>query len=149
MSSGETTRSAPVRQWLVEARVAPKLQENLDRLARSEDVRQVVVLPDVHLGRQVNNGCVAATLDLIYPQAVGSDLGCGLSAIGFHSTAEFLADNRHAQTVLSQLHRRVPALKQPGAQRLPDKLAQWGLSDASLLKASQRQLAGSSTTHDT
>ena len=77
MTTAGTAGGDKVRQWLVEARLTPKVQANIDRLARSEDVRHVVVLPDVHLGKLINNGCVAATVDLIYPQAVGGDIGCG------------------------------------------------------------------------
>jgi tRNA-splicing ligase RtcB (3'-phosphate/5'-hydroxy nucleic acid ligase) len=134
----ETTPCAPVRQWLVEARVPPKVQENIERLARAEDVRQVVLLPDIHLGRLINNGCVMATAELVYPQAVGSDIGCGLSAIGFDSTAEFLKDDRNARTTISQLYQHVPALKQRGGSALPAKLEQSSLSDPALAKQSQR-----------
>lgn len=85
----EATPDRPaIRQWLLESRIPPKVHENIERLARSEDVRHVVVLPDVHPGKWINNGCGAATVDLIYPQAVGSDIGCGLSALAFHGTAD-------------------------------------------------------------
>jgi tRNA-splicing ligase RtcB len=134
----QPAQCAPVRQWLVEARVPPKVQDNIERIARSEDVRQVVVLPDVHLGRMVNNGCVVATVDLIYPQAVGSDIGCGLSAIGFNSSAELLTEDRQAQPLIRQLYQAVPSFKQRGRQTLPAKLAQLSLSDESLVKQSQR-----------
>jgi len=129
---------AEVRQWLVEARVASEVQENIERLARSEDVRRVVVLPDIHLGRLINNGCAMATADLIYPQAVGGDIGCGLSAIGFNGAAELLQDDRNAQTVIKHLYQRVPGFKQREAQTLPAKLTDQSLSDASLIKESQR-----------
>jgi tRNA-splicing ligase RtcB len=127
-----------IRQWLVEARLASDVQENLERLARSEDVRRVVVLPDIHLGRLVNNGCVMATADLIYPQAVGGDIGCGLSAIGFDGAAELLQDDRNAQTVIKHLYRHVPAIKLREPQTLPAKLTDLSLSDAALTKESQR-----------
>jgi tRNA-splicing ligase RtcB len=97
-----------------------------------------VVLPDVHLGRLINNGCAVATADLIYPQAVGSDIGCGLSAIRFNGTAEFLEEDRHAQTAIRQLYRQVPAFKQAGAQALPERLTHHILSDGTLVKESQR-----------
>ena len=139
MNTGAPADGDKVRQWLVEARLAPKVQANIDRLASSEDVRHVVVLPDVHLGRLINNGCVAATVDLIYPQAVGGDIGCGFSALGFNGTAEFLADDNNAQKLIRQLYQQVPALKQRTAQSLPAKLTDWALSDDSLVKASRRE----------
>ena len=96
-STGLTPAAAPlaspssspaiVRQWLTEARVTEEVARNVERMAGADDVRQVVLLPDLHLGRNVNNGCVAATVDLVYPQAVGSDIGCGFSALAFEAGA--------------------------------------------------------------
>ena len=95
------------------------MQQNVDRLADSDDVRQVVVLPDIHLGRLINNGCAAATVDLIYPEAVGGDIGCGFSAIPFKSPAQPLREDANAQEVIRRLYQQVPALKQRGAPPLP------------------------------
>jgi tRNA-splicing ligase RtcB (3'-phosphate/5'-hydroxy nucleic acid ligase) len=122
----------------VEARIPPQVQENIERISRSEDVRYVIVLPDVHLGRMFNNGCVVATTDLIYPQAVGSDIGCGFSAISFNGAAEFMGDDRRAQAIIRELYQKVPALKQRGGSALPAKLQRLTLSDESLVKQSQR-----------
>jgi tRNA-splicing ligase RtcB len=139
VKSAPAAQRAEVRQWLVEARLPVKVQENLDRLAGSDDVRRVVVLPDVHLGRLVNNGCVAATVDLIYPQAVGSDLGCGYSAIGFSGSGTMLREERHAQALLRAIYQRVPAFKQSQPLTLPDRLLQPGLSHDALARASRRE----------
>jgi tRNA-splicing ligase RtcB len=134
----EPVPRAEVRWWLVEARVSPQVQANIDRLAGSEDVRHVAVLPDIHLGNLVNNGCAAATVDLVYPEAVGKDIGCGLSALGFQGPADTLRDDRNAQRLISQIQRLVPALKQSGAPALPAKLAQWTLSDPTLAREGHR-----------
>lgn len=138
MNPAEAPPGATVRQWLVEARLSPQVQENIDRLARSEDVRHLVVLPDVHLGKLINNGTAIATTSLVYPQAVGSDIGCGLSAIGFGDTTEFLADDRQAQTIIRQLYQHVPALKKRGYKSLPTRLEELPLSDETLIRQSQR-----------
>jgi tRNA-splicing ligase RtcB len=140
VNSAEPAPGGQIRQWLVEARVPPKVQENIARIARSEDVRHVVVLPDLHLGQLINNGCVVATADLIYPQAVGSDIGCGLSAISFNGAPDFLDDDRNAETLLRQLYQHVPALKQRGrgGLALPAALARQPLSDEALTKQSRR-----------
>ncbi|MCP5521644.1 MAG: RtcB family protein [Verrucomicrobiales bacterium] len=135
---GEGTSRAEVRQWLAEARVPPKVQQNIDRLADSDDVQRVVVLPDVHLGRLVNNGCVAATVDLVYPQAGGSDIGCGFSAVRFNTSADVLKEDERARTVIRQLHGLVPALKQSSVQAVPASLRDRSLSDPALAKESER-----------
>src|SRR5438034_6718008 len=111
--------SGRVTMWLVERKLPRGVQENVDRIASSEDVRHVAIMPDVHLGNQINNGSVVATSHLVYPQAVGSDIGCGLSAISLQSTAEFLQAERHAQCLIKEIYRHVPALKHRGAQVLP------------------------------
>jgi tRNA-splicing ligase RtcB (3'-phosphate/5'-hydroxy nucleic acid ligase) len=124
--------------WLVEGKLQERVLENVARLSHAEDVRHVAIMPDVHLGRLVNNGSVMATSELVYPQVVGHDIGCGFSAISFQSTAELLADAHHAQTLLGHLYRNVPALKHPGARSLPRKLAVQPLSHEHLLKHSRR-----------
>ncbi len=130
--------AAPIASWLVESKLPDKVRQNLEDLARSEDVQHIAVMPDVHLGRQVNNGTVVATTHLVYPQAVGSDLGCGLSALGFAGPADFLREDHFAQDIIQELYRRVPALKHAGKRLLPDSLLQMGLSTEALRKASQR-----------
>ncbi len=124
--------------WLVERTLPASVQQNLDLIAGSDDVRHVAIMPDVHLGKLINNGSVIATSYLVYPQAVGSDIGCGLSAIRFQSTGEILQSERHAQCLIKELYRQVPALKHRGAQVLPEKLSVNPLSDAGLVKQSRR-----------
>jgi tRNA-splicing ligase RtcB len=125
--------------WLAESKLPAKVRENVENLSRSEDVRHVAIMPDVHLGRLINNGSVAATSDLVYPQAVGSDIGCGLSAISFSGTSECLRHERHALTIIKELYRQVPAFKQRGGRVLPEALAAQPLSHDSLIKNSLRE----------
>lgn len=127
-----------VRHWLVESRLPAGVQENVERLARSDDVHHVVLLPDVHLGRHFNNGCVTATRHLIYPQAIGSDIGCGFSLIGFAAQTEALDLPQTGQEVLARLYRAVPALKGAGKASLPERLQNPPLSDPSLQRAQER-----------
>src|SRR5436309_9683907 len=108
--------SGRVTMWLVERKLPRGVQENVDRIASSEDVRHVAIMPDVHLGKLINNGSVVATSHLIYPQAVGSDIGCGFSAICFESTADFLQAERHAQCLIQEFYRQIPALKHRGGR---------------------------------
>jgi tRNA-splicing ligase RtcB len=130
--------SAPIRQWLVEPRVSPEVGSNARKLAGSDDVRGVVLLPDVHLGRTVNNGCVAATSDLVYPEAVGADIGCGLSSIRFECPAEVVQNPVVAGRIIRLLQREIPAIKHAKAPSWPDSLAHQSLSHAMLARESQR-----------
>jgi tRNA-splicing ligase RtcB (3'-phosphate/5'-hydroxy nucleic acid ligase) len=124
--------------WLVESRLSTGVQENVERVACSEDVRRVAIMPDVHLGKLINNGTVVATSRLVYPQAVGSDIGCGYSAISLNSSAEFLEREHHAQRLIKAFYRQVPAFKQRNGQVLPEKLSHRPLSDDRLVKQGRR-----------
>jgi tRNA-splicing ligase RtcB len=73
---------APVRAWLAAA-MDNDVSEAIERLRRAPDVQQIAVMPDVHLAADVCIGVVVATSRLIYPQAVGGDIGCGMLAVAF------------------------------------------------------------------
>src|SRR5437868_14367663 len=99
---------APIRTWLA-APMDHDVSEAIERLRRAPDVQQIAVMPDVHLSADVCIGVVVATSSLIYPQAAGGDLGCGMLAVALDCEA---ADSQHPKTagqVLSDLHRAVPA----------------------------------------
>jgi len=98
-------------------------------------------MPDVHLGRDACIGAVVATSRLIYPAAVGSDIGCGMAAVQFEVDADLLSDKRAAASVLSGLYQRVPSNKHPATtmpDRLPDDLDARPLSDSRLEKSKRR-----------
>ncbi|MBV8728632.1 MAG: RtcB family protein [Acidobacteriia bacterium] len=66
-------------------------------------------MPDVHLSADVCIGVVVATSHLIYPQAVGGDIGCGMLAVALNLETESLGNPRIAGRVLAELGRSVPA----------------------------------------
>ena len=68
--------SARTKSWLVEP-VEPAVSRTIERLGRAPDVAHIAIMPDVHLAAGVSNGVVVATKRLIYPAAVGGDIGCG------------------------------------------------------------------------
>jgi tRNA-splicing ligase RtcB len=69
------------------------VSEALERLRRAPDVQQIAVMPDVHLAAEVCIGVVVATSNLIYPQAVGGDIGCGMLARISHSPIADLGES--------------------------------------------------------
>ncbi|HET9384511.1 MAG TPA: RtcB family protein [Gemmatimonadales bacterium] len=97
---------APIRTWLA-APMHHDVSEAIERLRRAPDVEQIAVMPDVHLATDVCIGVVVATSRLIYPQAVGGDIGCGMLAIGFDVEATALQDPGTAGRVLAGLARAV------------------------------------------
>src|SRR5215813_13507384 len=92
--------TASVRAWLA-APMNPDVAEAIERLRRAPDVQQIAVMPDVHLASDVCVGVVFATSSLIYPQAVGGDIGCGMLAVGLDLEAAALHGPRIAGQVLT------------------------------------------------
>jgi tRNA-splicing ligase RtcB len=99
---------APLYTWLVEP-LKGEVQEALARLRRASDMQHVAVMPDVHLAGDVCIGVAIGTTRLIYPQAVGGDIGCGLLAVPFDIGAERVGDPAIAGKVLAALEHAVPA----------------------------------------
>ena len=98
----------PIRMWLT-APLSHEVAEALGRLQRAPDVRQIAVMPDVHLANDICVGVVLATSRLIYPQAVGGDIGCGMLAVATNSKAEPLRDPKAAGQILAGLAKSIPS----------------------------------------
>lgn len=106
---------ARIDTWLAEP-MEEAVAAAIDRLRRAEDVRRIAVMPDVHLATDVCIGTVLATAQLLYPGAVGGDIGCGMLALAFEADADALANPARAATVLRDLHAAVPALRRHRAR---------------------------------
>jgi tRNA-splicing ligase RtcB len=135
-----TQDAAPVRSWLSRP-LSSDVARSVELLSRADDVRHVAVMPDVHLA---NDGCVGvamATQRLIYPAAVGSDIGCGMAAIGFEADAGLLGTERNAARVLAGMYRLIPSIKHAVdavPRELPARLQDAALSDPRLEKLKGR-----------
>ncbi len=99
---------APMRSWLA-VPMDHDVSEAIERLRRAPDVQQVAVMPDVHLAADVCIGVAVATSSLIYPQAVGADIGCGMLAVATDLDSAALDNPQTAGQILNALHRAVPA----------------------------------------
>ena len=91
-------------------------------------------MPDVHLAADVCIGVAVATSSLIYPQAVGGDIGCGILALATDLDAAALDNPRAAGQILSELRRAVPARRHNRRDTVsqPGDLAGMTLSHTSL-----------------
>ena len=77
------TDNVPVYIFSSQA-VEPQSLEQLKALARSKiPVGFVSAMPDVHLGKGATIGSVFASESYVSPNAVGVDIGCGMTAIPF------------------------------------------------------------------
>ena len=101
---------APIRSWASE-RLSDEIRRSLDRLARSDDVHHIAVMPDVHLARDVCVGTAFATSVLLYPDAIGGDIGCGMSAAALDAFRSDLPSER-AQELLRAIREAVPIRRQ-------------------------------------
>jgi tRNA-splicing ligase RtcB len=114
---------------------------SIERLSRADDVSHVAVMPDVHLANEVCVGVAVATKRLIYPSAVGSDIGCGMAAISFEADAGLLSDERAAARILAGMYRLIPSIKHPREavrETLPACVQEASLSDPRLEKLKGR-----------
>lgn len=126
-------RFAPVRTWLA-APMDQDVSEVIERLRRAPDVQLIAVMPDVHLSADVCIGVALATSHLLYPQAVGGDIGCGMLAVGFDVDAAALKNPKLAGRVLAELGHAVPARRRNRGTTIPqpDDLSNDNLSHPSL-----------------
>jgi tRNA-splicing ligase RtcB len=132
--------TAPICTWLAEP-LPPAVETALDRLAETDDVCRIAVMPDVHLAADVCIGTVVATRRLLYPAAVGGDIGCGVAALRFDSPVALLRDEAAAAKVLAGLYELVPAIQHPvaRARSLPPHLEADSLTDPRLERMKQRE----------
>lgn len=112
------------------------VRQTLERLRHAPDVAHVAVMPDVHLAAGVSNGVAVATERLIYPAAVGGDIGCGFATVAFDAAAAPLDRPLAAEAVLNRLPQAVPVIRhkrRDGLPELVDEFAAEKLSDSELI----------------
>lgn len=75
-----TTQRLPIKLWLDD--IEPKALEQAENLANLPFAfHHVALMPDCHLGYGMPIGGVLATKDVVIPNAVGVDIGCGMLAV--------------------------------------------------------------------
>ncbi len=132
-----TTPLASLHCWTAEP-LPSEVRQSIEQLRRSDDVHHMAVMPDVHLAHKVCVGIALATKELIYPAAVGSDIGCGMAAVAVDSDSHLLSDARNAARLLTALSRDVPSNKHRVARELPMELHPRLLSVPALSRLAQR-----------
>jgi tRNA-splicing ligase RtcB (3'-phosphate/5'-hydroxy nucleic acid ligase) len=97
-------------------------------------------MPDVHLAADVCIGVAVGTTQLIYPQAVGGDIGCGILAVPFDAAGDCLSDPAR---LLAKFPDSVPARRwnRKSVPALPEELANATLSCPQLEAVWRRQAA--------
>src|SRR5215468_4737704 len=110
------------------------VKASAQRLADSEGVRRVALMPDAHLAEDVCVGTVVGTSGTLYPNAVGGDIGCGVAAIAFDAEAARVRDPRLAARLLAGLYEQIPFARHRRGDSPPlgDELRERQLSSAAL-----------------
>jgi tRNA-splicing ligase RtcB len=124
---------ASLHTWLSEP-MEREVDAAIERLRQAEDVCRVAVMPDVHLAKDVCVGTVMATRRLLYPGAVGGDIGCGMLAVPFDRDADLLKDAKRAAWMLQMMYASIPAMRwhRSAARQLPDHLRDMPLGSPAL-----------------
>lgn len=132
------TRGVPVVVW--SSALAKDTRKQLVKLAEQPwALHHVAAMPDAHVSDRVAIGTVFATRDVIIPGALGTDLGCGVSAIRFDSPGDFEADQLEA--LLHEWTRTIPTGDEPRRRALnPGSLLETPLSTHELERARTRLL---------
>lgn len=99
-----------IDRWLVEP-LPKNVARAIERLASAPGVVRIAVMPDVHLAEHVCVGTVLGTDEVVYPQGVGGDIGCGVAAVRLTAGADALASTETADELLAELRQRVPAIR--------------------------------------
>ncbi len=126
--------STSIFQFLAEP-LSSDVRIQIQRWSNADDVRRLAVMPDVHPAGLFCVGMVIGTQELIYPIAVGGDIGCGIAACRFTSEGSEITQ-RHLLAIVEAISRSIPIGRHRRADHpaLPADLAQRPLSDAVLEK---------------
>jgi len=122
-----------IRKW-VGHKLDAAIEQRLQRLAGANDVTEIAVMPDVHLAGDVCNGVVVATQQLIYPQCIGGDIGCGYLSVELSLEKDI--DETTAAKILHGLYQSVPINKHSNRKAIDLDVE---LSSPKLVKAANRE----------
>lgn len=70
--------------------------------------RHIALMPDAHGGKGMPIGTVLATRDVVIPNAVGVDIGCGMCAMRTSIRLEELTDEILRKRILRGIRKRIP-----------------------------------------
>jgi tRNA-splicing ligase RtcB len=127
-----TTERIPIKIWADDIDAAALQQaKNLANLPFA--FRWVAVMPDAHVGYGMPIGGVLATEDMIIPNAVGVDIGCGMAAV---RTTLTKINASALQDIMALIRTDVPL----GFKHHPDPQAWDGFNQAPDIRIIQEEL---------
>jgi tRNA-splicing ligase RtcB len=93
------------------------------RLLSLPTLERVAVMPDVHPSADVCVGTVLATSSLVYPQAIGGDIGCGMSAVRLEGIDDVLTDGVREE-ILGAMSKHVDVIMARGEHKRGRRIAE-------------------------
>jgi len=133
-------KNKSIHYWIDRA-IDSQITRNVERLASAPGVTRVAVMPDIHLSKKICNGVAIASNRVIFPEAVGGDIGCGYLMADVDGSQGAFRNARKAEKLLQRLSQSVPIIrhsKETMATQLPDDLLNTQLTCESLEKMKQR-----------
>jgi len=97
----------PLKSWCPDPE-AEALAQAANLAAHPAVVSHVALMPDCHVGYGMPIGGVIACRDVIIPNAVGVDIGCGMGAVRTTATVEQLPDLSRIRKILDAIKSRIP-----------------------------------------
>jgi tRNA-splicing ligase RtcB len=101
-----TTERVPIKLWLDDIEDGA-LNQAKNIANHPFAFRHIAIMPDAHQGYGMPIGGVMATVDVIVPNAVGVDIGCGMIAARTTSRAEEL-NEKLIKTIMGDIRLRIP-----------------------------------------
>lgn len=93
------------------------------RLLSLPTLERVAVMPDVHLSADVCVGTVLATSSLVFPQAIGGDIGCGMSAVRLDGIDDVLTDGVREE-ILAAMSKHIDVIMARGEHKRGRRIAE-------------------------
>ncbi len=117
MKAVDTSHRLPIKLWLddLDANAMEQAQHLADLpFAFSH----IPIMPDSHLGYGMPIGAILATKNVVVPNAVGVDIGCGMAVCKTSLLSDALLENDRAplKTIMGEIRKIVP-VGNPGKQR--------------------------------
>lgn len=99
-----STEKKPIKLWLAD--IDPDTLQQAKNLANLPFLHHhVAIMPDAHVGYGMPIGGVAATSDVVIPNAVGVDIGCGICAV---QTSLHHVEKAQLKQILQAIRQTVP-----------------------------------------
>lgn len=103
----------PIKLWLDVNELIDEKNPGKDALSQAKNLanlpflfKHVAIMPDSHLGYGMPIGGVIATDKVVIPNAVGVDIGCGMSVVKFPVTVSEIAP--YIKDIMGKIRQEVP-----------------------------------------